>query len=94
MPSALTVGTPSGARSVILINGALAKNVYWYVGTSAVINYAGGGVMVGTIIANSGVTLSSPGNSTNTTVTTVLNGRAMSLVSAVTMVNTVINVPN
>ena len=94
VPSALTVGTPSGARSVILINGALAKNVYWYVGTSAVINYAGGGVMVGTIIANSGVTLSSPGNSTNTTVTTVLNGRAMSLVSAVTMVNTVINVPN
>ena len=94
VPSALTVGTPSGARSVILINGALAKNVYWYVGTSAVINYAGGGTMVGTIIANSGVTLSSPGNSTNTTVQTVLNGRAISLVSAVTMVNTIINVPN
>ena len=94
VPSALTVGTPSGARSVILINGALAKNVYWYVGTTAVINYAGGGTMVGTIIANSGVTLSSPGNSTNTTVQTVLNGRAISLVSAVTMVNTIINVPN
>ncbi|NTV19378.1 MAG: hypothetical protein HGA83_08105, partial [Bacteroidales bacterium] len=57
-------------------------------------NYAGGGTMVGTIIANSGVTLSSPGNSTNTTVQTVLNGRAISLVSAVTMVNTIINVPN
>lgn len=94
VPAALTVGTPSGARSVILTNGALAKNVYWYVGTSAVINYAGGGTMVGTIIANSGVTLSSPGNSTNTTVQTVLNGRAISLVSAVTMVNTIINVPN
>jgi len=91
--SALTVGTPTGARSVILINGALAKNVYWYVGTSAVINYAGGGTMVGTIIAELGVTLSSPGNSTNTTVQTVLNGRAISLVSAVTMVNTIINVP-
>ena len=94
VPTALTVGTPAGPRSVILINGALAKNVYWYVGTAAVINYAGGGTMVGTIIANSGVTLSSPGNSTNTTVRTVLNGRAISLVSAVTMVNTVINVPD
>lgn len=91
--SALTVGTPTGARSVILINGAQAKNVYWYVGTSAVINYAGGGTMVGTIIAELGVTLSSPGNSTNTTVQTILNGRAISLVSAVTMVNTIINVP-
>jgi hypothetical protein len=93
VPSALTVGTPSGARSIILIGGAQAKNVYWYVGTSAVINYAGGGTMVGTIIANSGVTLSSPGNSTNTAVQTVLNGRAISLVSAVTMVNTIVNVP-
>lgn len=92
--SDLTVGIPSGPRSVLLINGGQAKNVYWYVGASAVINYAGGGTMVGTIIANSGVTLSSPGNSTNTTVQTVLNGRAISLVSSVTMVNTVINVPN
>ena len=90
--SALTVGN-SVPRSVKLINGALAKNVYWYVGSSAVINYAGGGVMTGNIIANSGVTLSSPANSTNSSVTT-LNGRAISLVSSVTMVNTVINVPN
>ena len=94
VPTALTVGSPSGARSVKLINGALARNVYWYVGTAAVINYAGGGTMVGTILANSGVTLSSPGNSTNTTVQTVLNGRAISLVSSVTMVNTIINVPD
>lgn len=90
--SALTVGdaVPS---SVVLINGALAKNIYWYVGSAAVINYAGGGIMNGTIIANSGVTLSSPANSTNSAVTT-LNGRAISLVASVTMVNTVINVPN
>ncbi|MCX6236662.1 MAG: Ig-like domain-containing protein [Bacteroidia bacterium] len=94
VPTALTVGTPTGARSIILTGGAQAKNVYWYVGTAAVINYAGGGTMVGTIIANSGVTLSSPGNSTNTTVQTILNGRAISLVSSVTMVNTIINVPN
>jgi hypothetical protein len=34
------------------------------VGSSAVINYAGGGVMVGNVIANNGVTLSAPANST------------------------------
>lgn len=90
--SALTVGD-AAPSSVVLINGALAKNIYWYVGSAAVINYAGGGIMNGNIIANSGVTLSSPANSTNSAVTT-LNGRAISLVASVTMVNTVINVPN
>lgn len=90
-PSSLTVGTPAGARNVILTGGALAKNVFWYVGSTAVINYAGGGTMVGTIIANSGVTLSSPASSTTTTAETILNGRAISLVSSVTMVNTIIN---
>lgn len=92
-PSSLTVGD-NLASSVILTGGALAKNVYWYVGSTAVINYAGGGVMVGNIIANSGVTLSSPANSTTPVgAETVLNGRAISLVSSVTMVNTIINVP-
>lgn len=91
MAAGLTVGTPAGAKSIVLIGGAQAKNVYWYVGSSAVINYAGGGTMVGTIIANSGVTLSSPGNSTTTTAQTILNGRAISLISSVTMVNTIIN---
>ena len=87
----LTVGTPTGARSIIMIGGGQAKNVYWYVGSSAVINYAGGGTMVGTILANSGVTLSSPASSTTTTAQTILNGRAVSLISSVTMVNTIIN---
>lgn len=92
-PSTLTVGD-SAPSSVVFLNGVgNPNNVYWYVGTAAVINYAGGGVMVGNIIANSGVTLSSPANSTNASVTT-LNGRAISLVSSVTMVNTVVNVPN
>lgn len=92
--SSLTVGSPAASRSVKLIGGALAKNVYWYVGSTAVINYGGGGVMVGNIIANSGVTLSSPGNSTTPVgQETVLNGRAISLVSSVTMVNTIINIP-
>ena len=87
----LTVGIagPSGAKSVLLINGALPKNVFWHVGSAATINGAGGGIMVGTIIANSGVTFSTAGN----TVQTVLHGRALSLVSSVTMVNTTINVP-
>lgn len=89
--SGLTVGIagPTGAKSVVLINGALPKNVFWHVGSTAIINGAGGGTMVGTIIANSGVTFSTAGNA----VQTVLNGRALSLVSSVTMVNTTINVP-
>ncbi len=93
-PSSLTVGD-SAPSSVVFLNGVgNPNNVYWYVGSSAVINYAGGGVMVGNIIANSGVTLSSPANSTSPVgQETVLNGRAISLVSAVTMVNTIINVP-
>jgi hypothetical protein len=93
--SSLTVGSPAASRSVKLIGGALAKNVYWYVGSSAVINYAGGGVMVGNIIAEEGVTLSSPANSTTLVgQETVLNGRAISLISSVTMVNTIINIPS
>ncbi|OOG68868.1 Ig-like domain-containing protein [Flavobacterium sp. A45] len=89
--SGLTVGIagPTGAKSVILINGGLANNVFWYVGSAATINSAGGGTMVGNIIANSGVTFSTAGNAAQT----VLNGRAISLVSSVTMVNTTINVP-
>ncbi|MGZ8537082.1 MAG: Ig-like domain-containing protein [Flavisolibacter sp.] len=86
----LTVGLagPAGARSVNLINGALAKNVYWYVGSAATINAAGGGVMTGTIISSAGVTFSTAGNA----VQTVLNGRAISLNASVTLVNTTINV--
>ena len=93
--SSLTVGSPSASRSVRFKNGVGSpSNVYWYVGSTAVINYGGGGVMVGNIIANSGVTLSSPGNSTSPVgQETVLNGRAISLVSSVTMVNTIINIP-
>jgi hypothetical protein len=87
----LTVGIagPSGAKSVILTNGALSKNVFWYVGSAATINGAGGGTMVGTIIANSGVTFSTAGN----VIQTLLNGRAISLIASVTMVNTIINIP-
>ncbi|MEO6230433.1 MAG: Ig-like domain-containing protein [Ferruginibacter sp.] len=86
----LTVGVagPAGARSVKMINGALPKNVFWYVGSAATINAAGGGIMSGTIISSAGITFSTAGNA----VQTVLNGRAISLVASVTMVNTTINV--
>jgi hypothetical protein len=89
--SGLTVGItgPAGARSVIMVNGASPKNVFWYVGSAATINGAGGGVMAGTIIAYAGITFSTSGNAAQT----VLDGRAISLHGAVTMVNTTINVP-
>lgn len=91
-PSSLTVGIagPAGARSVLFINGGQAKNVYWYVGTAATINGAGGGIMSGTIISSAGITFSTAGNAMQT----VLNGRAISLNASVTLVNTTINVPN
>ena len=87
----LLVGGPGATapQSVILINGAQAKNVFWQVGTTATINAAGGGTMEGTIIASSGVVFSTAANVNVVT----LNGRALSLVASVTMVNTQINVP-
>lgn len=91
MATSLTVGGPGAPRSVILTNGAQAQNVFWQVGSAATINGAGGGTMVGTIIAQSGITFSTAGN--NAPPFTVLNGRALVLVGPVTMVNTVINVP-
>jgi hypothetical protein len=89
--SSLTVGTPTGPESVILINGAQAGNVYWAVGglPGAVINYGGGGTMVGTIISQPGITVSSPGVAAVTTI----NGRVLALTASTTLVNTVINVP-
>jgi len=87
--STLTVGAPGAPRNIILVNGAQAKNVFWQVGSAATINAAGGGTMVGTIIASAGVTFSTPGNAAITR----LNGRALGLNASVTMVNTVINVP-
>ena len=89
MASSLTVGAPGFPRSVILINGARAKNVFWQVGSAATINGAGGGTMVGTIIAPAGVTFSTAGNAAITT----LDGRALGLNASVTMVNVVINKP-
>ena len=87
--AALTVGAPGAPRSVILINGAQAKNVFWQVGSAATINGGGGGTMVGSILSNAGVTFSTAGS----VIPTFLSGRALSLVGSVTMVNTIVTVP-
>jgi hypothetical protein len=91
MGSYLTVGTPTASESVILINGAQPGNVFWAVGglPGAVINYGGGGTMVGTVISQPGITVSSPGVAAVTTI----NGRILALNASSTIVNTVINVP-
>ena len=91
MATSLTVGGPGAAapQSIILKGGALAKNVYWQVGSAATINAGGGGTMVGTIIAQAGAAFSTPGN----VIPVALNGRALSLGASVTMVNTVVTVP-
>lgn len=91
MATTLTVGGPGAAfpQSVILVNGAQAKNVFWQVGSAATINAAGGGSMVGTIIASSGASFSTAGN----VEIVKLEGRALALHASVTMVNTRINVP-
>jgi hypothetical protein len=91
MATTLTVGGPGATapESIILVNGAQAKNVFWQVGSAATINAAGGGTMVGTIISQAGAAFSTVGNTTIVT----LNGRVLSLGASVTLVDTVINVP-
>lgn len=90
MSTSLTIGTPSANRSIILTNGAKAKNVFWQVGSAATLNgILGGGTIAGTIIAQSGVSISTSG----VVAITTINGRALALTGPVTMVNTVINVP-
>ena len=85
--ASLTVGLPATPRRVQLINGARARNVFWQVGSAARIE--DGSVMVGTVIAPAGVTLSTAGQ----TAQTLLTGRAIGLTASVTMVNTTIVAP-
>ena len=87
MPTSLTVGLIATPRSVILINGAQAKNVYWQVGSAA--RLENGSLLVGTVIAKAGMTISTAGQLTQT----VLRGRAIGLDASVTMVNTTIYAP-
>jgi len=85
----LTVGSPSATESIVLSGGAQAKNVYWQVGSAATINGAGGGTMVGTILSQAGISVSTAGNSAITTI----DGRLLALTASVTIVNTIINLP-
>ena len=87
IPASLTVGLSATPRRVLLVNGALARNVYWQVGSAARIE--DGSAMVGTIIARAGVTISTAGQ----TIQTTLTGRAIGLTASVTMVNTTIVAP-
>ena len=91
MASSLTVGGPGAAfpSSIVLANGARAKNVFWQVGTAATLNAGGGGTFQGTVISQAGAAISTAGAAALTTI----NGRVLSLGASVTMVNTVINVP-
>ncbi|ADV82048.1 Ig-like domain-containing protein [Terriglobus saanensis] len=90
MATTFGVGTPSVSRSVLLVNGAQAKNVFWQVGTAATINgIVGGGTLQGTVISQAGTAVSTAG----VVAVTTINGRLLVLSGPVTLVNTVINVP-
>jgi hypothetical protein len=87
--SSLTVGLAGQPRNVILANGAKASNVFWAVGSGATINGAGGGTFEGTVISQAGISVSTAGVATITTI----NGRLIALTASTTLVNTVINTP-
>ena len=92
MATTLTVGGPgaSAPQSVILTNGAQAKNVFWQVGSFATVNAGGGGTLKGTLITQAGASFSTVGN----TLPVTLDGRVLSLGASVTLVDTFINVPS
>jgi hypothetical protein len=79
--------TPIG---MLLINGAKSKNVFWYVPAGATIGT--GSTVVGTLMSNAAITFSTTGTPPLPPITT-LHGRAIALTAAMTMANTVINVP-
>ncbi len=83
--------TPAVPIQVLLINGAQPKNVFWFVPAGATIGT--GSTVAGTLLADAAITISTTGGSPPTAVITTLNGRAIALTAAVTIVNTVINVP-
>jgi Ice-binding-like/Bacterial Ig-like domain len=92
----LTVGltgpaTPAVPIKVLLIGGAQPKNVFWYIPAGGSIGT--GSTMVGTMLADASITMSTTGGSPPTAVLTTLNGRAIALTAGVTITNTAINVP-
>ncbi len=74
--------TTTAGRQVILSGGALAKNVFWQVGTSATLGTTS--VFQGNILADQSITL-------NTGAT--LNGRALTRIGAVTLDAAIVNIP-
>ena len=78
--TATTLGTGAGGiPTITLTGGALSKNVYWAVGSSATINIgvtAAGATFVGTIIASASVTATQAGN---------VDGRLIALNAAATL---------
>jgi len=78
---ASTLTTTSG-RQVILAGGAKAANIYWQVGTSAVLGTTS--VFKGIIMADQSITL---------TTGAILEGRALTRVAAVTLDSNTITVP-
>lgn len=79
---------PAVPIQMMLINGAQSKNIFWYVPAGATIGT--GSTVAGTLLSNAAITMSTTGGSPPIT---TLNGRALALAAAVTMTNTVINVP-
>jgi hypothetical protein len=77
--SGLTINV---GATVLLTNGALAKNVFWAVGSSATIGTSA--VMVGDVVAQSSVSLGTGAS---------LNGRAIGLTGAVTLLGNSITAP-
>ena len=77
--STLTINV---GATVLLTNGALAKNVIWLVGSSATINTSA--VMVGDVVALASVSLGTGAS---------LNGRAIGLTGAVTLLGNAITAP-
>lgn len=72
--SSMTFGA-GGTPTIALTGGALASNVYWVPTVSATLNVSATGTMVGTVIANTSITLNGG----------AVNGRLIALNGAVTI---------
>jgi hypothetical protein len=79
MASSLTVASN---RTVTIIGGGSAANVYWQVGSSATLGT--GAVFKGTIMADQSITFATGA---------VLDGRALARIAAVTLDSTVVTRP-
>lgn len=74
--------TTTAGRQVILSGGAKAANIYWQVGTSAVLGTTS--IFKGTIMADQSITLATGAT---------LEGRALTRIAAVTLDSNIITIP-